>query len=176
MKVVTVDCNSCGAPLEVRANTRFVTCRYCSKRLAIQHSESSVYTEVLDDIKDSTDKISQDMEVIKLQNQLEQLDREWMLQRESFMITSKSGAKHLPKAGSPMNGGIFVAVFGVIWIGSAASKGSGAFPLLGIVVIAFALFSTVSSLGKVKGYQKAHTRYQTHRRQLQLRLRQEESR
>lgn len=75
-----------------------------------------------------------------------------------------------------MIGGIFVAVFGVIWIGSAASKGSGAFPLLGIVVIAFALFSTVSSLGKVKGYQKAHTRYQTHRRQLQLRLRQEESR
>lgn len=175
MKVVTVDCNSCGAPLQVGAKTRFITCRYCSKRLSIQYSESSVYTEVLDDIKELTDKISQDMEVIKLQNQVEQLDREWMLQRESFMVTSKNGGKHLPTTGRHMVGGIFPPpVFGVIWIGFAASMGApGVFPLFGIVFIAFALFSTVSSLGKVKGYQNAHTRHQTYRRQLQLRLRQE---
>ena len=117
------------------------------------------------------------MEVIKLQNQLEQLDREWMLQRESFMVTSKTGGRHLPTKGSHMVGGIFPAVFGVIWIGFAASMGApGVFPLFGIVFIAFALFSTVSSLGKVKGCQNAHTRHQTHRRQLQQRLRQEESR
>ncbi|MEN9020138.1 MAG: hypothetical protein ABF370_06475, partial [Verrucomicrobiales bacterium] len=116
----------------------------------------------------------QDMEVIKLQNQVEQLDLEWMLQRESFMITSKNGGEHLPTTGSHMVGGIFPAVFGVIWIGFAASMGApGVFPLFGIVFIAFALFSTVSLPGKVKGYQNAHTRHQTYRRQLQLRLRQE---
>ena len=171
MNVVTVDCNSCGAPLEVGAKTRFVTCRYCSKRLAIQHSESSVYTEVLDDIKESTDKISQDMEVIKLQNRLEQLDREWLLQRESFMVTSKDGGKQLPTTGGYIIGGIFIAVFGFIWTGFTLSMGAPAiFPLFGVGFIIFSVVGTATSLGKVKGYQNAQMRYQTHRCQLQHRL------
>ena len=178
MKVVTVDCNSCGAPLEVGEKTRFVTCRYCSKRLSIQHSESSVYTEVLDDIKESTDKISQDMEVIKLQNQLEQLDREWMLQREKFMITSKDGGRHLPTAGpGAAVGGAFAAIFGVIWIGFAASIGApGFFLLFGVVFIVFALVGTATSASKATNYRNAHERYQTDRRELQDRQRREESR
>jgi preprotein translocase subunit SecF len=176
MKVVTVDCNSCGAPLEVGEKTRFVTCRYCSKRLSIQHSESSVYTEVLDDIKESTDKISQDMEVIKLQNQLEQLDREWMLQRESFMISSKNGGKHLPTGGSAI-GGIFAAAFGVVWIVFASSMGAPAiFPLFGVFFIIFAVFGAVNTTNKATSYRNAHQRYQAHRRELQHRLSREESR
>ena len=178
MKAVTVDCNSCGAPLEVGQKTRFVTCRYCSKRLSIQHSESSVYTEVLDDIKESTDKISQDMEVIKLQNQLEQLDREWMLQREGFMISSKNGGKHLPTDGAGgAIGGIFAAAFGVVWIVFAASMGAPAiFPLFGVFFIIVAVFGAVNTTNKASSYRNAHQRYEAQRRELQQRLSREESR
>ncbi|MFT5189367.1 MAG: hypothetical protein ACI957_002397 [Verrucomicrobiales bacterium] len=53
---------------------------------------------MLGEIKESTDRISQDMEVIKLQNQLKQLDREWVMERESYIYRTKDGRMRLPGA------------------------------------------------------------------------------
>ena len=171
MNLVTVDCNSCGAPLEVGLKTRFVTCRYCSKRLAVEHSDSSVYTEVLDEIKDSTDKISQDMEVLKLQNELERMDREWLLERERFMVTSKDGGRRLPTAMGGVVGGAIGAFFGVMWVGFAASMGAPSFFLLfGVGFIVVSVVSGFKSVTSSSDYQQAEKRYQVHRSRLQQQI------
>ena len=95
MKVISVSCNHCGAPLEVPKKARFVTCKYCSSRLAIKATESATYTEVLEAIGERTEKIAQDVETIKLQNRLERLDREWQTDRRRFMTRDKHGVERL---------------------------------------------------------------------------------
>src|SRR3954464_7478038 len=97
-QVINVACNKCGASLPVTAGTRFVTCAYCGSQLEIPRSGSAVYTEVLQSIDQRTQRIEQDVEQIKRQNELEQLDRDWMMRREQFMVTNKNGVRSLPGA------------------------------------------------------------------------------
>lgn len=176
MKLITVDCNACGAPLEVGRKTRFVTCRYCSKRLAIQHSDSSVYTEVLEEIKESTDKISQDIGVIKLQNELEKLDREWLLERDGLMVTNRRGNRQLPSSpASTIVGSLVAILFVFFFIRTASSMRAPAiFPLFGVLVIIVALVNASKAMFSTNGYQEAEKRYQRQRNELLQRLQKEE--
>ena len=47
-QVVSVNCNHCGAPLEVPQGTHFVTCQHCGARLQIHMNGGVVYTELLE--------------------------------------------------------------------------------------------------------------------------------
>ncbi len=58
MRLLSLTCNHCGAPLEVPAKTRFLTCNYCSSRLEVHRSGSAVHTEVLEAIEERTKKIA----------------------------------------------------------------------------------------------------------------------
>lgn len=42
----TLNCNGCGAILEVARGTRFVTCRQCGVHLTVVETETSLYTEL----------------------------------------------------------------------------------------------------------------------------------
>ena len=77
MDLITVSCNQCAAPLEVSATSRFVTCSICQSRLEVHRSESAVFTEVLDQLNQRTEAIGRDVSVIRKQDELAQLDREW---------------------------------------------------------------------------------------------------
>src|SRR5579864_8384583 len=96
MNVINLACNHCGAPLEVAEGTKFVTCRFCSSRLAIEHSESAFYSRVLEALENQTSALSQDLETIKIQNEIERLDREWQMQRESLCRRGKDGQLQEP--------------------------------------------------------------------------------
>ena len=66
-KILGVNCNHCGATLEVDAQTRFVTCGYCHSRLAIQRTGSSVFTEVLEKFEHETGQIAGNLALAVLQ-------------------------------------------------------------------------------------------------------------
>lgn len=165
MDVITVDCNHCGAPLEVSEKTRFVTCRYCQNRLAIKHSDTSVYTEVLEEIQETTEKLSQDMDVLKLQNQLEQLDREWLLERERHMVTGKHGNRAVPTKMGSVIGLFVVVIFGILVLGEF-SRMPGSIGLFPVLVLLLIVGGFVHSMFKANSHDEAEKRYQTHRRQL----------
>src|SRR5438034_11615303 len=88
-QVTSVACNHCGASLEVGLTTRFVTCAYCGSRLEVHRSGSSLYTEVLEAIDQRTQRMEQDLGLIKRQNEVGRLDREWMLRRDQLMVQDK---------------------------------------------------------------------------------------
>ena len=67
MKHIYLTCNKCGASLEVPEATRFLTCTACSSQLEVHRSGSTAYTEVLEAV-----------EPVKLDLELEKLDREWV--------------------------------------------------------------------------------------------------
>ena len=166
-KAVAVSCNKCGAGLEVPRGARFVTCTYCGTRLEVHRSGGAAYTEILESIEERTEQIAGNVEAIRWQNELERLDREWMLRRDALMVTDKRGGRHVPGRTGAIVGSIIAAVFGTIWTGVAATMGApGFFVLFGVVFIIVAIAGGLYSFGKAAQYEQAETVYSERRAEL----------
>ncbi len=61
---------------------------------------------------------------LHLEHELARLDREWMLERESYMVTSRYGARSIPSQGGSIVVGVLIGAFGLVWTISAASLGA----------------------------------------------------
>lgn len=109
-KVLSLSCNHCGASLDVPEGTRFLTCSYCSSKLQIEHSGGSYYTSVLEQMQKHAEAVASDLETIKLQNELERVDREWALQRDTFLVHRKGGIVAEPDQGLPALKAILVVM------------------------------------------------------------------
>lgn len=75
MSLLSLTCNHCGAPLSVPEETRFVTCQFCAAQLEVKHEGNAVFTHVASIDRSAAD-IARNLETIRLQNELEQLDRD----------------------------------------------------------------------------------------------------
>jgi ABC-type transport system involved in cytochrome bd biosynthesis fused ATPase/permease subunit len=151
---------------------RFVACAYCSTRLEIHHSGSAVYCEALEQIDRRTAEIADDLETIKLQNELGDLDRQWINDREKYKVRGQDGQYSVPTIAGSVIGMVVVVVFGVFWIGMAVNMGApGFFPLFGVAFIVFAVVAGVTALTKAQGYQQRHSAYDSRRRELTRRIR-----
>ena len=143
MELMSVRCNHCGAPLQIPGEARFVTCMYCKSELTVQRSEGAISTEVLQRIEQKTDNIADDLGVLRIQGEIEILDREWQMKRETMLIRNRRGNLVEPKGrmifvgclvvffAAPLAGGIigtvmpdkniaaiigfFLVVFPVVW-------------------------------------------------------------
>jgi hypothetical protein len=167
MNVISVCCNKCGAPLEVPDKTRFLTCSHCGSKLEVQHSGGAYFTSVLEDIDRRTEKMSGDLEVIKLQNDLERIDREWQMTRQRFITRNKNGSESVPKAAGGIVGGVVAIVFGIFWMSAASSMGAPAiFPLFGLVFIGLAFFGIISSVSKSNQFDALEQQYFSERAEL----------
>ena len=171
-QTVSVACNNCGASLEIGESTRFVTCTYCGSSLEVHRTGAAAYTEVLHAIHKNTERIAEDVEVIKQQNELEALDREWMIQRESLMTTNKNGSRSVPSATGSLIGGGVMAVFGIVWTAMASSHDApGFFPLFGIVFVAVAIGMAIYGFHQAGVYQQAEQAYLRRREEILRRQR-----
>ena len=63
----------------------------------------------MEEIKDDIQDLAGDVEIIKLQNKLEQLDREWQFRKEKLLIKSKNGNNSVPTKGLAIAGIIPIA-------------------------------------------------------------------
>ena len=171
MKVTKVCCQGCGADLQVDESIRFATCNYCHARLEIVHDPTVTHTRLLEDIGRTTEKMAGNLRVIELQNDLERLDREWESERESFMVTGKNGHRSLPSQTGSVVGGVIAVVFGIFWIGAAASMGAPfPFPLFGLIFIGAAIFGMINGTTKASGYQDAESAFSRRRDELIRRI------
>ncbi len=161
MKLLALSCANCGAALEVPAKVSHLSCEFCGTRLHVHRSGNAVYTEVLDDIAKSTSRIEDNTEVIKLQNELERVDREWMLQREHFMVRGKEGHLSVPSKTASIVGAGIMAVFGVIFAMSAPGIG-----FVGILFTLVAVGMGIYGLSKAEQYESQHREYAAKRQQL----------
>jgi len=172
MKLFALTCANCGAALEVPAKVSHLTCEFCGTRLQVQRSGNAVYTETLREIAKATTRIHDNTEVIKLQNELERVDREWMMQREQFMTRGKDGELSVPSTTASIVGAGFMAVVGLIM----ATVGHG----IGFFGILFALIAVgmgIYGVSKAQQYESQHRAYAMKRQRLlgQLEAAQQES-
>ncbi|MEP4079525.1 hypothetical protein [Haloferula sp.] len=167
MKVTKVCCQGCGADLEVDEDIRFVNCNYCGAKLEVIHDSTTTHTRLLEKLEKQTDEMAGDLKVIRLQNDLEKIDREWDREMQGFMVTGKNGERSVPSAGGSIAGGAFAIIFGVIWMGFAGSMGAPApFVMFGLVFVGFAFFGMVKNSTKAGNYRTAHEQMQQRRAEL----------
>lgn len=158
MKILSLNCNHCGAPLDVPAKAKFVTCGFCDSRLAIQHSGNTYSTEVMEQLVQKTDAIQDDVRELKRRAALSELDLRWEQNKRQFIVKGKNGSESLPSAVGMGVQGIFGGIF--VCIALVVSPPFGIFALL---IVAGGLISQSS---KYSGYQAALKRYQSDRRRL----------
>lgn len=117
MKLISLNCNHCGAPIEVPKPAKFVTCRYCNARLAIHHTGNSYSTELLDQIKSTTDSLVREVEILKGNSELERLDREWERTRCELLKSDEDGSiRRVPTKREAKWGSILYFGLGMVFI------------------------------------------------------------
>jgi len=174
---LSVNCNHCGAVLEVDENTRFVTCNYCHSRLAIQSTGSAVFTQVLEKLEERTGQIAGNLKVITKQNELEQLDREWTMAQESLMVSGRNGGRETPSTAGGIVGIIIAVVFGGGWTILVVKIGAPVFMVLfGLVVIMFGIFAGLNALTKAGELGNKRAEYESRRQQLIAEIESEKNR
>ncbi len=167
MNVRKLCCQGCGADLEVDEGIRFVNCNYCGARLEIVRDATTTHSRLLDQIEKRTGEMAKDLKVIRLQNDLEQLDREWEQNRARYLVKNKNGHVSEPSPIGAVVGGVVVIGFGIFWMVMASSMGApGIFPLFGLLFIGLALFGMFSSMSKSQGLRNGRTDHRRKRDQL----------
>ncbi len=135
MRVVTLRCANCGAPLSVRHKVRFVRCNFCDSQLEIHREDSATYSTATQEVREArVAKLQKSVERLQLGNQLEQLDREWLMRQEEFLTSGKRGEK----CRASMTGGVISIVLGV------SGAGVGLIALLGGVGMCLCISLPVS--------------------------------
>ncbi len=92
MKLESINCNHCGAPLEVSEAANFVTCHHCDAQLAIKRTSSASFTEEIAELAESTSRLNEQLAQIAYQNELERLDRDWQQARKRHGIHDQQGS------------------------------------------------------------------------------------
>ena len=172
MKLESITCNHCGAPLQVPEGTNYVTCTHCNRQLAVVREGGARFTKVIEDLHEQVSKLTQ-------QNDVEALDREWEQRKIHYVVTDKHGNTHVPTKTGSVVGGLFVVAFGLVWtvfagglslFATAGTGGVGAitlcFPLFGLCFIGFGAYQAYSAYHKAGEYEQAYEEYQRRRREL----------
>ncbi|MBI1902440.1 MAG: hypothetical protein HYS13_15165 [Planctomycetia bacterium] len=169
MRLESVCCNHCGAPLEVPADARFVTCRHCGSSLAIRRSESAVTTEVLQQMSEQMQEMSAEISRLRCQNELSELDRQWDRDKERYMIRQKDGSLREPSLAVAT----FIGVVGVLGGGAFAIIGLANFSpiaLFGLLFIGVGIVAALVQSAKARDYRHARERYAQRRAAILQRL------
>lgn len=158
MDLERVTCGSCGASLDVPESADYVNCRHCGSSLHVQRTDSVVFTEVVNTLKQHSERLAENTEMLRLQNELELLDQEWQNESAGLMVRDKHGRESIPGKSSSIVGGIIILVFGLFWTIMAGAI----FPpmaLFGIIFILFGLFANARAYtmaGRFENLQHLH--------------------
>jgi DNA-directed RNA polymerase subunit RPC12/RpoP len=183
MQVQALSCNNCGAPLEVPPTTAFATCGHCGSRLAIKRTENAAYTEVLGNISQNTETISRhtgqmsnDLAAIRLQNELDRLERDWAARLQTYRaaktITLQSARRNLRNLQIVVGfaATLFTAAFLILL---ASSSATGSCLVMGLFVVglpALGLLAATKRLRQAEAFDAEVTAYVSRRHQLYSRL------
>jgi predicted RNA-binding Zn-ribbon protein involved in translation (DUF1610 family) len=173
-----VNCNQCGARLEVAPTTNFVTCSQCGHALAVKRTATSLFTELAGiapavprQVSQNTPDVQEQLSELRRDTELNRLDREWDRQREELMVRGRYGNRYQPTPTASIFTGIVAVVGGLIWMVFAFSivnmdGPGGFFPFFGIVFILFGVGVSIYTYSKAMQYQQAENSYKRRRAKL----------
>lgn len=193
MSVETLNCNECGALIQVPSVAKYATCNRCGAHLVVRRTDVATFTESAprpgaprgpeggpgwrDPDRQREDELRmRDMAArlddLAYENALMRLDREWDFERERYMIQGRYGSRSVP---SKTVGIVFMvlggmAAFGVV-VAVAISLYSGQPGMLACVIMP-GIFTLAFGLGgwfqysRGKQYEAAYNDYRRRREAL----------
>jgi hypothetical protein len=147
----------------------YVACRYCQAQLHVQRNQSVVFTEVLQSLQQQTERLADNTEILRLQNEIALLDREWEQQSAELMVHGKHGRVSTPDKNSAVVGGMFITIFGLFWTCIAGAM----FPpmaLFGILFIVMGLINVRKQHDNAERYTQLKASHQIKRDRLREQL------
>ena len=163
MKLVSLSCNNCEAPLEIPESKEFIICSQCNTKQIVHKNENSVDSVVVEEMQEEIKDHAKEIEIKKLQNELKQLDLQWHLKKENF--NSKYGTNISRK--SVISIKVVHLIFGIIWtLIAIAANAPFIFPLVGAAFVLSGLYFIHSENLKLDNYNKNLSNYKIKRNQL----------
>lgn len=157
-------CNHCGAPLRVLPEVKFCTCAHCGSTLRIRRSDQVVFSEVVRVLRAQHERIDQHLEALRIQGEIESLDREWA---ERYPKAEPlSAGPVLPH--HPLPGLIFIALFTAFALAfsiAGASSGAGFVFVPGGLLLAGLGIHNYFQADKKRKQEAADRREMYHRKQ-----------
>lgn len=170
MKLVSLNCNHCGAPLQVADDARFVTCQFCETQLTVEHTGTAYFTRELEELSDKTEELADEVHRLRSDAELEKLKRNWERRRDELMMSTEEGNRFVPtKTKAILTGFLIcgVAIFFMIMAGGfAGPRGSGMGVLVGALMLIVGGASAVHMFLKAETYEREKARYDRRRREL----------
>ncbi|MCC9642155.1 hypothetical protein LOC71_07710 [Rhodopirellula sp. JC740] len=165
--LISLRCDHCGAPIDVKPKAKFVTCGYCRASLAIHHTGSSYSTETIDELRETTEALVKDVQQIKRSTELNRLDDEWERERLRLLGTNKHGRQITSPPNTVVSTIVFAGVilFAIFWT-IMASMMFAPMAFFGLIFIGFAIVGMISTHNAKGKYDAAHRRYQRERTSL----------
>lgn len=115
---------------------------------------------------------------VRQQNDVTQLDREWEMERQSYLVSNRYGRQMVPTTAMGFGTAVVGGGIGLLWLVMATTMMSdmpsdGAFgtmqyifPIFGLFFIAVAVAWGVNCYNKAQRYEQASQRYQQRRAEL----------
>ena len=160
MRVITLSCNQCGAPLEVSHRAKFVTCNFCTARLEIKREAGSTWTEELEELRSELRKLKSRAELTKY-------DERWKLSRRRLMNRQKNGEFTIPTRTGAL--AIFFVFFAPLSFVFAFHPDGNV--LVGLIFLLVGIVVKKYQFSKADRFAEARDRYWKGRRNLIKRLR-----
>ncbi len=166
-------CDNCGAPLPIPDGVDFVTCTYCGSALIVHRDNGVAYTEVLKKLDKRTVHLANEIELVRLHQMLDDIDRSWDKELESYKIYDGKGPGQLPSEGNAVMRSLSFFLFGG-WMLLVAMIGFGGFSLflalVGLGLIGGGIYFLFRNFHKVEAYQKAISLYHARRDKVRLQI------
>ncbi len=132
----------------------------------------------MEKLTETTENLAAQVQKLTRQNELEELDRQWESERETYIYRDQQGVNRLPAQRFAWLIGGSVVFFGILWTilataitRSAPNVGPFAvaraiFPLFGIGFIVFGFFAAARLHHKAKQFQDAQEAYRRQRERI----------
>jgi len=160
MSAPSVNCNLCGSSLEITPTTNFATCGSCGAKLAIKRTATSIFTEPAGD--EPNGPLADQLNQLKLQNEVYRIDLEWQKEREPLLLHSKYGA-YPPTKGQRTVAivlGVVVTIgFGILTASLPGARATGAPLWGGGLLLLFFIGLAIYSNRKFEAYKRAEAAY-----------------
>jgi len=96
MKLFTLSCQHCGAPLEVPARISLFKCLCCASQLHVQWVDSIAHAEEFEDSAPAASHLIRTPEQHAIEEEIALLDDAWRLIRTRFMVPGHDGLLSVP--------------------------------------------------------------------------------
>ena len=123
MKLLSLNCNQCGATLLVPEFIRFLTCSYCQRKLKVVESGGAFFTNVLEHLDVQASGVRYDLRFERLHEELDRLDKAQHLKEATQDVTGRN-------TGGTVLSFAFLGMMGSLYLGARLGD------LMGLAVVA----------------------------------------